>query len=705
MAIKLYKSQLEPTARSSNVMDNRRISMSEAGSIGNAMKGMLKAGENLYVKHQQVKSETEVKEKIKEIMVGTENNEGLASHKLKANNMDDPDKAVSYYANEVKKVQDTNHNFNGLFSKKIFKNWVNKQGTEDLITIKGNSTKLFLEKARSTELDYLTSLSKKVLYGATPLEKDNAAKELKERLDGKSTEIFGSKIEDVKKKISRDVAFFGYKNVGVADQAAAMEMAEKDDRLDIEDVQKLKTHFKTSKSSSNSLNKDNVSKMVSAMESGIMFDANEYNTAVKLATDGNDQSTLIKLKNLLDDSKIYMQLSTMSVSEIENRQNILTEYKNKRLRDGKGVEQKEARNLEITKKYLSKLTTDLNKDPLQTANDKGIITLEEIGFQELLATGNLQEFASSINNRISKAKTVSSFYGIDVKFFTANEEKQIKSAFNNADTPDKIIQLSTVLVKGFGTDSDLAFKQLTKDNTVLSTIGGLTIMNDYAPSQNVELLADGYLLSKNEQLKNIYKIKTSDVNYLSTIAKYSNVFMDNEDTFNNIVEAANYIYMAQLKNAGKDTNDFRYQDWEKAFIMASGGSSKDGFVFDNKFGGYDEDSRGNKVHIPTWLENGTFEDVIDRMKEDENLWLKSSTNGKNAIIGDGSLKGEEISLAEIFKEDDPYFVSVGNGKYKIAMGEDPTEPGAEPEYLMNSDGGYFVININKIRDEIITGMN
>ena len=705
MAIKLYKSQLEPTAKSSNVMDTRRISMSEAGAIGNAMKGMLKAGENLYVKHQQVKSETEVKEKIKEIMVGNETNEGLTSHKLKANNMDDPDGAVSYYANEVKKVQDTNHDFKGLFSKKIFKNWMNKQATEDLTTIKGNSTKLFLEKTRSTELDYLQNLSKKVLYGATQQEKDNAAKELKIRLDTKSTEIFGGKIDEVKKTISRDIAFYGYKNVSVADQAAALKMAEKDDRLDIEDVQKLRTHFKTSKSSSNSLNKDNVSKMVSAMESGIMFDADEYNTAVKLATDGNDQSTLIKLKNLLDDSKIYMQLSTMSVSEIENRQNILTEYKNKRLREGKGVEQKEARNLEITKKYLAKLTTDLNKDQLQTANDKGIITLEEIGFQEMLATGNLQEFASSINNRIAKAKTVSSFYGRDVKFFTANEEKQIKSAFNNADTPDKIIQLSTVLVKGFGTDSDLAFKQLTKDNTVLSTIGGLTIMNDYAPSQNVELLADGYLLSKNEQLKNIYKIKTSDANYLSTIAKYSNVFMDNEDTFNNIVEAANYIYMAQLKNAGKDTNDFRYQDWEKAFIMASGGSSKDGFVFDNKFGGYDEDSRGNKVHIPTWLENGTFNDVIDRMKEDENLWLKSSTNGKNAIIGDGSLKGEEISLAEIFKEDDPYFVSVGNGKYKIAMGEDPTEPGSEPEYLMNSDGGYFVININKIRDEIITGMN
>ena len=101
----------------------------------------------------------------------------------------------------------------------------------------------------------------------------------------------------------------------------------------------------------------------------------------------------------------------------------------------------------------------------------------------------------------------------------------------------------------------------------------------------------------------------------------------------------------------------------------------------------------------------SFEDVIERMKGDENLWLKASSNGKNAIIGDGALKGEEITLAEIFKNDDPYFVSVGNGKYKIAMGENPTEDGADPEFLMNSDGGYFIININNIRDEIITGMN
>ena len=34
MAIKLYKSQLEPTSETSNVYDRRQISLSEAGSVG-----------------------------------------------------------------------------------------------------------------------------------------------------------------------------------------------------------------------------------------------------------------------------------------------------------------------------------------------------------------------------------------------------------------------------------------------------------------------------------------------------------------------------------------------------------------------------------------------------------------------------------------------------------------------------------------------
>ena len=48
MGIKLYKSQLTPTAESSNVIDRRKISLAEAASVGKAWKGMVQAGEKLY---------------------------------------------------------------------------------------------------------------------------------------------------------------------------------------------------------------------------------------------------------------------------------------------------------------------------------------------------------------------------------------------------------------------------------------------------------------------------------------------------------------------------------------------------------------------------------------------------------------------------------------------------------------------------------
>ena len=120
--------------------------------------------------------------------------------------------------------------------------------------------------------------------------------------------------------------------------------------------------------------------------------------------------TILKLKNMAEDAETYLQLSTMSVSDIENRKNILQEFVNKNIRDGKGTEVKYSKNLEITKKYLAKLKTDLDKDQLVTAHEKGIIVLDEIGFEKMLAPGGkIEDFVDNINHRIAQAKTVGKF--------------------------------------------------------------------------------------------------------------------------------------------------------------------------------------------------------------------------------------------------------------------------------------------------------
>ena len=52
---------------------------------------------------------------------------------------------------------------------------------------------------------------------------------------------------------------------------------------------------------------------------------------------------------------------------------------------------------------------------------------------------------------------------------------------------------------------------------------------------------------------------------------------------------------------------------------------------------------------------------------------------------------------QVFLEQHPYFVSVGNGKYKIAMGENPLILGGDHEYLFNTENQLFIIDINNIK--------
>ena len=59
-------------------------------------------------------------------------------------------------------------------------------------------------------------------------------------------------------------------------------------------------------------------------------------------------------------------------------------------------------------------------------------------------------------------------------------------------------------------ESDIAFKEFSKDNTFLAHIGGLVMQSGGGVGENVKLAVNGYLMMKNEELNKIYKLKTTD---------------------------------------------------------------------------------------------------------------------------------------------------------------------------------------------------
>jgi len=685
MAIKLYKSQLEPTSKTSNVLDRRQISLSEAGSIGKAMKGMLKSGENFYIQHQKIKSDDELLDKKKAVMLGDDNNKGMEAVKLEASNMKDPDEATKYYAENVKVFEDVGET-KGLFTKKKYNNWFKKQTTEDLTTIKKLSTKNFMEKVRTNELDYLEVLKKKIIYAKTEEERKNAENELAERINGKSTEIFGDGIGAVKKSVQKDIAFYGYKNVPFNQQAKALADAEKDKRLTIEDVEKLRKHFKVSKGKATEGVKAQLKTYEENADKGIVPDANELKNIVAVAAATQDRKLIARVDKFVKGVNLYGTLNTMDFEELTKAKSSVSRIITENNRSGKGTDADTQMRADIINKYYAKLVSDIDKDMISAASDRNLVQISDLGLNEFLSTGNVEQMVEKVSKRITDGNTIAAFYRRDVEYLTKAEASQIKSVFEKADTPGEIINITTAITTAFGVNSDKVFKQLGKDNALLAHLGGLNMMTNVngTPNEAVSRIVDGYLLLKNSETAQLYKVSETNNMYQQVKNEAINSFVGKE-TYNRVIMAADAIYASMSKEKGKTGKQFDKGDYKKALAMAVGA--------DGKFGGFDSQDRGEDVIIPPWLKNGKFENVQDMLEEDRSLLVKAG-NG-NPI----DVNGKDI---DIFATRKPIFMSVGNGKYMIAIGDSTTKIGSEPKYVLSDDGkGFFIIDLNKIKGEIL----
>ena len=685
MAIKLYKSQLEPTSKTSNVLDTRQISLSEAGSIGKAMKGMLKSGENFYIQHQKIKSDDELLDKKKQVMLGDDKNKGMEAVKLEASNMKDPDEATKYYAENVKVFEDVGET-KGLFTKKKYNNWFKKQTTEDLTTIKKLSTKNFMEKVRTNELDYLEVLKKKILYAKTEEERKNAESELAERINGKSTEIFGDGIDAVKKSVQKDIAFYGYKNVPFNQQAKALADAEKDKRLTIEDVEKLRKHFKVSKGKATEGVKAQLKTYEENADKGIVPDANELSNIVAVAAATGDTKLIARVDKFVKGVNLYGTLNTMDYEELTKAKSSVSRIITENNRSGKGTDADTQMRADIINKYYAKLVSDIDKDMISAAGDRNLVQISDLGLNEFLSTGNVEQMAEKVSKRITYGNTIAAFYRRDVEYLTKSEVSQIKSIFERADTPGEIINITTALTTAFGNNSDKVFKQLGKDNALLAHLGGLNMMTNVngTPNEAVSRIVDGYLLLKNSETAQLYKVSETNNMYQQVKNEAINSFVGKE-TYNRVIMAADAIYASMSKEKGKTGKQFDKGDYKKAMAMAVGA--------DGKFGGFDSQDRGEDVIIPPWLKNGKFENVQDMLEEDRSLLVKAG-NGNPVDVN-----GKDI---DIFATRKPIFMSVGNGKYMIAIGDSTTKLGTEPKYVLSDDGkGFFIIDLNKIKGEVL----
>jgi len=702
MAIKLYKSQLEPTTKSSNVENRAFVSMQEAGSIGRAWKGMVRSGEKLYAKHQDIKTDNEVLEKTKEGMNGSDKFEGLSATKLRASNMNDPDAAGKVYNDAWQNVFDNiNSSLSGKMAQRKFKAWMTKQNITDVNDIKNKSTVNMINAQRVNTLDQIETLKKSVIYG-DKLESGLAAKNLSDKLGSqKYAEIFGEELQNVIKQTNNEIAYFGYKNVPIANRAEALEKAKTDNRLDAKDVQKLITHFKTSSSTSTKLINSELTKYNTMLDDGIKPELSVVQSYLETGKALNKPEIVLKAQKIIAKAALVESLNLMNQTEI---QSIINETRSAIAKDKDGTSTLLYEQLKTIEDYSASLKSDLD-DPIMAVSKRGTYEIETIDFRAFRININDEEsrnnFREGLIKRKSQAESIGAIYGVETKYLSEVEATQITSELQNMDNPEQIKFLSKTLVEGFGNKAPDVFAELQEKDAFLAHIGGLSIISEGQPNKAIDLAIEGYLLNKQPNID--IKVKDTDIQRIK--AKYNTVFPENIETFNNIIGTANNIYSAMyFKSSKYKSGTFDSNMYEKAVEMSMGKNKNKGGV-----GSY----KNHKVHVPMWLENDEFDDFVEFLKNDEEMLFKASgtyIDGDNEFGGEflpGKPQGKhngKMRDIEIFEGDYPHLISVGYGRYKVAMQDHPTERNAEPRFVEDGNftkkgSNFFIIDFNKVRSD------
>ena len=719
MAIKLYKSQLEPTTKSSNVENRAFASMQEAGSIGRAFKGMVQSGEKLYHKHLDIKTDNEVLEKSKEVMNGGDNFKGLSEIKLEASRMSDPDAAGKLYNDHWQAVFD---NVNGSLSNKMaqrkFKRWMTKQNLLDVNAIRGSSTKNMISQRKFNALSEIEILKKSAIHG-TDLEKKAAIKGLELKLSNNNSpdykkhfEIFGSDIERIWKETRTEVRWFNYKNVPIEERDAALAAAKKDPLIPQDgeySVVKLKSHFEKSNTTSTKFINSQLTEIDQMADDGYIGDIATIEGYMATAKALREPDIADKAKKLIAKINLVKSLNIMTPLQIEDFITTTRVDINNRLKgDVKPGEKNTGLStalydqLKTAEKYHAKLVSDLDKDPIMAVSKRGTFEIETLDFREFRINIKDSEyrdaFMANMIKRKSQAEAIGSIYGIENTFLSDAEATQITAEFGRIDNAEELRYFSQILVEGFGNAAPDVFEQLNEKDQFLAHIGGLSIVSNAAglkENKAIDLAIEGYLLNKKENLD----IKVKDADRQAYIYKYEKVFPDNINTLNNVIGAADNIYAAMYFGTPKyKSGTFDTALYKKAVEMSLG---KNG-----DYGGVAE-YNGKAVHVPMWLKNDEFNDFVDWIKEYPKVLADASgsmIDGKwhpGNAVGRKQTDGSTRDI-QIFEGGDPYLISVGYGKYKVAIGDHPTDKNADPRYVQDGNfhkegNNFFIIDFNKIR--------
>lgn len=301
---------------------------------------------------------------------------------------------------------------------------------------------------------------------------------------------------------------------------------------------------------------------------------------------------------------------------------------------GKGLDTvAEVEVLDVAKGLLSTMNAELNKDPLSWGANTGVIQFKPID----LSTP--ETAATTVQQRIADARTVSARYGNAPRFLTDEETNVMSALLTEAPRPQRMALLSG-LVKNFGVHSASVLKQLSNVEPSLAHVGGLVLLGK-APTANIAMAGFDMIKEGNKAIG----VDSAEAKEAFATAVGPALLYQSQSRASGM-EVARAVYTKMSIDKGLDQFDDKL--WEKSIQLAFGFDER------TKTGGIAE-VRGKMTLLPSDFNDDKFEKVL------ETLTLKQLQDNTGLTDIDPAI------VTSINKNDKVYPVLESEGKYLLVF--------------------------------------
>ena len=359
---------------------------------------------------------------------------------------------------------------------------------------------------------------------------------------------------------------------------------------------------------------------------------------------------------------------------------------------------------------FNKMKTELNNDSLNWANTTNLITLESIDW----VNASDEEFANWVTTRQAQSEIVKAKYPTTVdNFLTKADQISLMNIWQDSktDVDTKIFIMKRLAT--FGEDTDTVFSEIlykgegkneagyfahiaglmnTRDFDITTMAVGTDFLNGFSKKDNTSLMSQQIFFGGegDNRLDDVRTVFSDTVD--GALHQVNSTFM------NNIYDLAQFIY---IERASGSDSKFLDKKLYASIVQELIGQNT---VGGRKYGGFGE-YNGQTTVIPSWMDTEKFEETVNlvvSVYSDDLLngqipeWKYGETTGNFKLSSDK----ESIFNRE---GDQPYLWVIDDGVYVVSFNQPWNN--TDPQYIGTSTGGnngYFVLNLNLVKDKILT---